>query len=145
MSPAQIKTEREQAFYREMFIQLLDIVDAITGQMFERISVIPYSIRQFCKCLYQMTIDRFGGPQAVSFEQAIGVVAHYLLDEWLLKACFTNLHIEGLEKERDFYFDKLREIEVLLQAKEETADPLVESIFKILYHTTEDFVAVVED
>ena len=56
-----------------------------------------------------------------------------------------NLHIEGLEKERDFYFDKLREIEVLLQAKEETADPLVESIFKILYHTTEDFVAVVED
>ena len=45
MSPAQIKTEREQAFYREMFIQLLDIVDAITGQMFERISVIPYSIR----------------------------------------------------------------------------------------------------
>ena len=56
-----------------------------------------------------------------------------------------NLHIEGLEKERDFYFDKLREIEVLLQAKEETADPLVEGIFKILYHTTEDFVAVVED
>ena len=35
----------------------------------------------------------------MSFEQAIGVVAHYLLDEWLLKACFTNLHIEGLTKE----------------------------------------------
>ncbi len=67
--------------------------------MFERISVIPYSIRQFCKCLYQMTIDRFGGLQAVPFEKAIGVVAHYLLDEWLLKACFTNLHIEGLTKE----------------------------------------------
>ena len=40
-----MKTEREQAFYKEMFIQLLDIVDAITGQMFERISVIPYTIR----------------------------------------------------------------------------------------------------
>lgn len=26
-----VKTEREQAFYKEMFIQLLDIVDAITG------------------------------------------------------------------------------------------------------------------
>jgi len=48
----EVKTEREQAFYKEMFIQLLDIVDAITGQMFERISVIPYPIRQFCKCLY---------------------------------------------------------------------------------------------
>ena len=73
-------------------------MDAITGQMFERISVIPYSIRQFCKCLYQMTIDKFG-PQQVTFEKAIGVVAHYLLDEWLLKACFANLHIEGLTKE----------------------------------------------
>lgn len=27
------------------------------------------------------------------------LVAHFLLDEWLLKACFTNLHIEGLTKE----------------------------------------------
>lgn len=52
-----------------------------------------------------------------------------------------QLHIEGLEKERDFYFDKLREIEVLLQANEET-NALTDSIFKILYHTTEDFVAV---
>jgi len=43
-----------------MFVQLLDIVDAITGQMFERISVIPYAIRQFCKCIYQMSIDKFG-------------------------------------------------------------------------------------
>ena len=66
--------------------------------MFERVSVIPYTIRQFCKCVYQMTIDRFGA-QKVRFETAINVVAHYLLDEWLLKACFTNLHIEGLTKE----------------------------------------------
>jgi hypothetical protein len=51
-STGSLKTDREQAFYREMFIQLLDIVDAITGQMFERISVIPYAIRQFCKCIY---------------------------------------------------------------------------------------------
>ena len=26
-------------------------------------------------------------------------MAHYLLNEWLLKACFQNLHIEGLTKE----------------------------------------------
>ena len=66
--------------------------------MFERTSAIPYAIRQFCKCVYQMTIDRFGG-QTVGFEKAIEVVAHFLLGEWLLKACFTNLHIEGLTKE----------------------------------------------
>ena len=40
-----MKTQREQTFYQEMFNQLLDIVDAITGQMFERISVLPYTIR----------------------------------------------------------------------------------------------------
>ena len=66
--------------------------------MFERTSVIPYSIRQFCKCLYQMTIDKFGS-ENVSYNDAIRIVAHYLLEQWLLKACFQNLHIEGLTKE----------------------------------------------
>ena len=66
--------------------------------MFERISVIPYPIRQFCKCIYQMSIDKFGAAN-VSYEQGIRIVAHYLLKEWLLKACFENLHIEGLTKE----------------------------------------------
>ena len=63
--------------------------------MLEKVSVIPYAIRQFCKCLYQMTITRF----KINYEQAIKVVAHYLLDDWLLKAVFTNLHVEGLVKE----------------------------------------------
>ena len=45
-----------------------------------------------------MTIDKFGSDK-VPFERAIQVVAHYLLNEWLLKACFQNLHIEGLTKE----------------------------------------------
>ena len=47
-----VKTDRELQFYREMFSQLLDIVDAITAQIFDKVSVIPYAIRQFCKCLY---------------------------------------------------------------------------------------------
>lgn len=45
-----------------------------------------------------MSVDKFGS-QVVNYEQGIRIVAHYLLDEWLLKACFTNLHIEGLTKE----------------------------------------------
>ena len=45
-----------------------------------------------------MTRNKFGS-QNVKYEQSIELVAHYLLDEWLLKACFTNLHIEGLTKE----------------------------------------------
>ena len=45
-----------------------------------------------------MCIDKFGAEQ-VSYHQGIKIVAHYLLHEWLLKACFENLHIEGLTKE----------------------------------------------
>ncbi len=90
------KKQREYQFYMEMFSQLLDIVDAISTQMFEKVSVIPYSIRQFCKLLFKLTIDKFGGKDQQS---AIRLVAHFLLKNWLLKACFQDLHIEGLTKE----------------------------------------------
>mmetsp|Transcript_6368 Transcript_6368/g.14676 ORF Transcript_6368/g.14676 Transcript_6368/m.14676 type:complete len:327 (+) Transcript_6368:55-1035(+) len=63
-------------------------------------------------------------------------------------------HIEGVEKERDFYFEKLRDIEVLIQEREEEGkaddDAAEASVFarrvkQILYATTEDFVAVEPD
>lgn len=41
--------------------------------------------------------------------------------------------IDGLEKERDFYFGKLRDIEVLCQ--EEEANPCIQKILEILYAT----------
>ncbi|KAK1943486.1 Microtubule-associated protein RP/EB family member 1C [Phytophthora citrophthora] len=47
--------------------------------------------------------------------------------------------VESLEKERDFYFNKLREVEIMLQSAEDTeANPLAQSIFKVLYATEED-------
>lgn len=50
--------------------------------------------------------------------------------------------VEGLEKERDFYFGKLRDIEILLQGTEGSdADPIAQSVFKILYATEEEFAA----
>ncbi|KAJ7476598.1 microtubule binding protein [Mycena latifolia] len=55
-------------------------------------------------------------------------------------------HLEGLEKERDFYFEKLREIEILVQAKVEDLeaagsadDQTLGQIQKILYSTEEGF------
>jgi len=53
----------------------------------------------------------------------------------------------GLEKERDFYFDKLRDVEILLQELEDNGqgNETITSIFKILYATAEGFEAVEED
>lgn len=51
--------------------------------------------------------------------------------------------MEGLEKERDFYFDKLRDIEVLLQEVEDSGkgNETTAAVFKILYATAEGFEA----
>jgi len=54
-------------------------------------------------------------------------------------------HLEGLEKERDFYFEKLRDIEILVQSQIETLeadgkdDHTLREIQKILYSTEEGF------
>merc|ERR1719382_667221 len=55
-----------------------------------------------------------------------------------------RLSIEGLEKERDFYFAKLRDIEVVIQEGAEAADPLASKILEVL-HATEDGFAVPDD
>lgn len=44
--------------------------------------------------------------------------------------------VDGLEKERDFYFGKLRDIEVICQEMEEQQNaPIVQKILDILYAT----------
>jgi chromosome segregation ATPase len=51
---------------------------------------------------------------------------------------------EGLEKERDFYFEKLRDVEIVLQDLEDKgqSNELSAAIFKILYATAEGFEPV---
>jgi len=54
--------------------------------------------------------------------------------------------LEAVEKERNFYFSKLREIEILCQeTQEENVDKLKDSVKKILYKTDEDGDMVVPD
>lgn len=45
-----------------------------------------------------------------------------------------KLTVEGLEKERDFYFGKLRDIELICQDNE-NENPVVSRIIEILYAT----------
>jgi hypothetical protein len=56
---------------------------------------------------------------------------------------YTELRteMEGLEKERDFYFEKLRDIEIVLQDLEDKGEgtPLSAALFKILYATADGF------
>merc|ERR1712007_86636 len=59
-----------------------------------------------------------------------------------------NLTIEGLEKERDFYFGKLRDIEVLAQELEsaDIAGPeFSQKILGVLYATEDGFAVPEED
>merc|ERR1711881_560684 len=56
----------------------------------------------------------------------------------------SKLTIEGLEKERDFYFTKLRDIEVLAQEYENDGGEFVTKALQVLY-ATEDGFAVPDD
>lgn len=53
-------------------------------------------------------------------------------------------NMEGLEKERDFYFGKLRDIEVLCQEGGEP-DELSERVLQVLYATEDGFTAPAEE
>jgi len=54
-------------------------------------------------------------------------------------------NMEGLEKERDFYFGKLRDIEVLCQEPGEAGTDLSERVLQVLYATEDGFTAPDEE
>jgi len=64
--------------------------------------------------------------------QAIEDLSNQLMD--------MRLNLEGLEKERDFYFSKLRDIEILCQeADESESSAIITKILDILYATEDGF------
>lgn len=68
-------------------------------------------------------------------------VTNQQVDELTTQVMDMRLHLEGLEKERDFYFSKLRDIEILCQEDEqnETPNALIQRILNILYATEDGF------
>ncbi len=53
-----------------------------------------------------------------------------------------KLNMDTLEKERDFYFAKLRDIEVLLQTNNGEENALGANVLKILYASEEEKVEI---
>ncbi|XP_013187676.1 microtubule-associated protein RP/EB family member 1 [Amyelois transitella] len=63
-----------------------------------------------------------------------------LLDDLNHQVNELKATVDGLEKERDFYFGKLRDIEVICQEMEEQQNaPIVQKILEILYATEDGF------
>eukprot|EP00040_Diaphanoeca_grandis_P007801 m.42351 g.42351 ORF g.42351 m.42351 type:complete len:261 (+) comp19082_c0_seq1:92-874(+) len=61
------------------------------------------------------------------------------VDELSTRITELQLTIDGLEKERDFYFGKLRDIEIICQTPEVESIPVVGEIVNILYQTEDGF------
>lgn len=68
-------------------------------------------------------------------------VSNQQVEELTTQVMDMRLHLEGLEKERDFYFSKLRDIEILCQEDEQNEQPnsLIQRILNILYATEDGF------
>ncbi|XP_030642683.1 microtubule-associated protein RP/EB family member 3a [Chanos chanos] len=56
-----------------------------------------------------------------------------------------KLTVDGLEKERDFYFSKLRDIELICQEHESENNPIITRIVDILYATEDGFAPPEDD
>ncbi|XP_043480148.1 microtubule-associated protein RP/EB family member 1 isoform X1 [Leptopilina heterotoma] len=62
------------------------------------------------------------------------------VDELSSQVMELKMTVDGLEKERDFYFGKLREIELMCQEPEsEEPSPIVRKILDVLYATEDGF------
>ena len=52
------------------------------------------------------------------------------------------MNLDTVEKERDFYFSKLRDIELYLQVNQTAGSEITENILKILYASEEEKVTI---
>ncbi|XP_053684554.1 microtubule-associated protein RP/EB family member 1 isoform X2 [Sabethes cyaneus] len=87
--------------------------------------------------LERRQIGGVGATTIASKSSSQNSVTNQQVDELTNQVQDMRLHLEGLEKERDFYFSKLRDIEILCQEDEpnEGQNELVQRILNILYAT----------
>lgn len=81
------------------------------------------------------------GPAAKSGVAGGDAQSKQIVQELTAQLEEQKLTVGGLEKERDFYFGKLRDIEVLCQEAEVPENQTLKSILDILYATEDGFIA----
>jgi len=87
-----------------------------------------------------------GAARATNGSSGGGAAAQAQVEELNNQMMEMKLTVEGLEKERDFYFAKLRDVEVLCQESEGAGDDLVrKKILDILYQTEDGFAVPDEE
>ncbi|XP_040565472.1 microtubule-associated protein RP/EB family member 1 isoform X1 [Lepeophtheirus salmonis] len=84
------------------------------------------------------------GISSANNSAAVSANTQAQIEELTAQLMESKLTIEGLEKERDFYFGKLRDIEVLAQEHEEDGGEFSQKALSVLY-ATEDGFAVPDD
>ncbi|KAL4070047.1 calponin homology domain-containing protein [Scleroderma yunnanense] len=88
---------------------------------------------------------RSGGKTPISGHRAGSTQPNEAVQNLQAQVREMTTHMEGLEKERDFYFAKLRDIEILVQQQLEAVEAAggdetsLKEIQKILYSTEEGF------
>jgi len=89
-----------------------------------------------------------GNQRSSSANQSNGRISAEMaaqLEDLTAELLEMRLSIEGMEKERDFYFGKLRDIEVVVQEYSDTDDTFASKILDVLYATEEGFAVPDDD
>ncbi|KAA0177673.1 hypothetical protein FNF27_00846 [Cafeteria roenbergensis] len=84
---------------------------------------------------------RSGSSGAATPGSGVSAAAARALDKLRTENAELRKGMQALEREREFYFSKLRDVEILLQTTKSADKKLVETVFKILYATEDDFEA----
>merc|ERR1712096_591749 len=90
-----------------------------------------------------LVCQRGGGARAAN--GGANMAAQQQIEDLNTQVLEMKLTVEGLEKERDFYFGKLRDVEVMCQENESTGGDLVRKVLDILYQTEDGFAVPDEE
>merc|ERR1719500_2187695 len=75
----------------------------------------------------------------------LGAGAQAQIEDLTTQVLEMKLTVEGLEKERDFYFGKLRDVEVMCQENEANGGDVIRKVLDILYQTEDGFAVPEEE